>query len=125
MVRLARALAGIVVFVAELSLLWHGVIGAFDVKTYFMPMPLRTYAALLTQWPVLQKNLRQTLQEGLAGLALGTVVAVLFAALCVNSRATFCWITPQRRNLSTRRKPPVQPGSGTALKTSLKIPDCS
>jgi ABC-type nitrate/sulfonate/bicarbonate transport system permease component len=86
MARLLKAIAALVGFFVAASLVWHGVMIWFGIKTYFMPMPAKTYAAMLSQWPLLQKNLVQTLEEGLVGLAISTAVAVSLATLCVNSR---------------------------------------
>jgi len=84
--RMIGSLFGILLLFAALSVLWHVAMVVFDVKTYFMPMPAKTFATMLAEWPVLQKNLLQTLKEGLVGLLFSTTVAVSLATLCVSSR---------------------------------------
>jgi len=85
--RVLRGFATLVLSLAAISLVWHGAMVVFGVKTYFMPMPARTYAAMIERWPQLEANLAQTLKEGLVGLAISTAFAVSLATMCVYSRS--------------------------------------
>jgi NitT/TauT family transport system permease protein len=84
--RVLKGFANLILSLAAVSLVWHGAMVVFGVKTYFMPMPAKTYATMVERWPLLESNLALTLREALVGLAISMAFAVSLATLCVYSR---------------------------------------
>lgn len=77
-VRLRRALPAVMVFVGGI-LLWEGIVRIFDIKGFLLPAPSAIVAAFPAEWSELRAAGVGTFTSALAGLALGTALAVLAA----------------------------------------------
>jgi NitT/TauT family transport system permease protein len=84
--RLRDAVPAVGVFVGVL-VAWELVLGALGVQQFLIPRPSVIAAALIDQWPTLQKGLVFTATEALGGLVVGSVLALIAAA------ATSRWAT--------------------------------
>ena len=76
--RLADALPAIAVFVAVI-VAWEVVLGTLGIQQFLIPRPSVIAAALVDQWPVLQKGVVYTGFEALGGLAVGSTLALVAA----------------------------------------------
>jgi len=72
------ALPALVVFVGAL-VSWELVLQALGVQQFLLPRPTVIAAALVDQWPVLQRGVIYTATEALGGLALGAGLALVAA----------------------------------------------
>jgi NitT/TauT family transport system permease protein len=68
--RLVEALPAIGVFVVVLGA-WELVLAALGIQQFLIPRPSVIAAALVDQWPILQRGLVYTGSEALGGLAVG------------------------------------------------------
>src|SRR4051812_2724271 len=68
--RLVDAIPALGVFLVVL-LAWELVLGALGVQQFLVPRPSVIAAALVDQWPVLQRGVVYTATEALVGLAVG------------------------------------------------------
>jgi NitT/TauT family transport system permease protein len=55
---------------------WEVVLGALGIQQFLLPRPSVIAAALVDQWPVLQRGVVFTATEALGGLAVGTVLGL-------------------------------------------------
>jgi NitT/TauT family transport system permease protein len=76
--RLVDSLPAIGVFVVVLGA-WELVLAALGIQQFLIPRPSVIAAALLDQWPILQRGLVYTGTEALAGLAVGCTLGLLAA----------------------------------------------
>jgi len=74
--RLAEWLPPLVVFVVVI-VGWEGLFRALDVKAFLAPRPTVIWAALVDQWPTLQRGVLFTGTEALGGLAVGVIAGTL------------------------------------------------
>jgi NitT/TauT family transport system permease protein len=68
----------IVVFVSVLAL-WEGIVAALHLQQFILPRPSAIAAALVSEWPALQRAAAATLYEALGGLLIGVTAGVLTA----------------------------------------------
>jgi NitT/TauT family transport system permease protein len=76
--RVIGALPAIGVFIVVI-VAWELVLGALGIQQFLIPRPSVIVAALIDQWPVLQKGVIYTGTEALGGLAVGSTLALLAA----------------------------------------------
>ena len=91
--RLARRsgtwLPPLVVFIAVI-VLWEELFLLLDVKSFLIPRPTVIWAALIAEWPTLQRGIRYTASEALIGLAVGVALGT------VAGLATARWATARQ-----------------------------
>lgn len=68
----------IVVFFAVIAI-WEGVVAALNLRQFILPRPSAIAAALVAEWPALQKAAGNTLYEAIGGLVIGVTAGVLTA----------------------------------------------
>jgi NitT/TauT family transport system permease protein len=76
--RVIGAAPAIAVFAAVL-VAWEVVLGATGIQQFLLPRPSVIAQSLVDQWPLLQKAVVYTGTEALAGLAVGSALAILAA----------------------------------------------
>ena len=76
--RIVDALPAIAVFVGVL-VTWEVALGVLGIKQFLIPRPSVIAAALVDQWPILQRSVVYTGTEALGGLAVGTALGLLAA----------------------------------------------
>jgi len=76
--RLRDVLPALAIFVSVL-IAWEVILGAVGVQQFLIPRPSVIAAALVDQWPTLQKGVVFTATEALGGLLVGSSLALLAA----------------------------------------------
>ena len=76
--RLREVAPALAVFVVVLAG-WELALGALNVQQFLLPRPSVIAAALVDQWPTLQKGVLFTASEALGGLAVGSALGLLVA----------------------------------------------
>jgi NitT/TauT family transport system permease protein len=76
--RLVDGLPALGVFLAVL-VSWEVVLGALGIQQFLIPRPSVIAAALVDQWPILQRGVVYTATEALGGLAVGSGLGLLAA----------------------------------------------
>ena len=76
--RVREQVPAIVVFVSVLAL-WEGIVAVLHLQQFILPRPSAIAAALVSEWPALQRAATATLYEALGGLLIGVTAGVLTA----------------------------------------------
>lgn len=65
---------------------WYAIVVGFQVPNYLAPTPTEVAGVIWKSWPLLARNLWPTLQESIAGFALGNGLAIATAIVFVHNQ---------------------------------------
>jgi NitT/TauT family transport system permease protein len=107
--RIARRVAAVILYIGCLVALWWAVVEVFDVSPLVIPGPEGVWNAMTDHASLLLENTLYTLEEALLGFAVATIVGVALAVVIVSSPAVSRVLLPTLVAVNSAPKVVVAP----------------